>query len=87
MRLKFHSFDFIGANASLKAVFLHILIMKNYRVFEQAENQNVLDSAHEISFKLNGKCWRNYKLPSLVIILTSCYHIVVKSQVFIKNLK
>ncbi len=60
---------------------------KLQRVFEQAENQNALDSVHEISFKLNGKCWRNYKLPSLVIILTSCYRIVVKSQAFIKNLK
>ncbi len=35
---------------------------------QQAENQNPTDGTHQISFKINEKCWRNFKLSSQVII-------------------
>ncbi len=35
---------------------------------QQAEKQNDGDGTHEISFKMNELCWRNYKLSSQVIL-------------------
>jgi hypothetical protein len=43
-------------------------LFRNKTVFEQAENQNGEDGAHQISFKINEKCYRNFKLSSQVIM-------------------
>jgi hypothetical protein len=62
MRVKFCSFEF-DIRASLKAVLLHLKDIKT----EQAENKNAEECTHQISFKINEKSWRNFKLFGQVI--------------------
>jgi hypothetical protein len=52
MRLKFHSFEFIK-RGSPKAAFLQFIPIK--KLLFASENQNV-DDANSISFKVNDKC-------------------------------
>ncbi len=62
MRVKFCSFEF-DIWASLKLVLLHLKDIKT----EQAENKNAEECTQQISFKINEKSWRNFKLSSQVI--------------------
>ncbi len=59
MRLKFNSYEF-NTWPLMKAIFLH---KKNL----PAEIQNK-HGTHKISFRINEKCWRNFKLLGQVII-------------------
>jgi uncharacterized protein YccT (UPF0319 family) len=65
MRLKYCSFEFV-IWASLKAICLFFVNIKN-SFFQKAENPNVEDGTHQISFKINEKCWGNVKLSNPVI--------------------
>ncbi len=48
------------------------------------ENKNVEDGTRQISWLLNDKCRRNFKLTSPIIIQTGHFCIVVMPQVYIK---
>jgi hypothetical protein len=67
MRLKFHSFEF-DIWALSKEVLRPFFTNENSFLFQQAENLNAADGTHQITFKIDKKCWRNFKLSSQVII-------------------
>jgi len=53
---------FIGSSISSLLPKIKTVLLK------QAEKQNTENGTHQISFRMNEKCWRNFKVSRPVII-------------------